>query len=134
MAYRIFVVDDEQCIADTLAVILRNSGYEATAFYNAQSALSEVECCCPHLVISDVMMPGMNGIDMAVLIKDRYPECKILLFSGNAATADILDSVRGRGYNFELLAKPIHPKDLLAKIESTSMNSAEDWTDLRSAA
>ena len=134
MAARIFVVDDEKCIADTLAVILGNSGYDATAFYDAQSALAEVECCCPQLVISDVMMPGMNGIDMVVLIKERHPECKILLFSGNAATSDMLETVRGRGYDFELLAMPIHPKDLLARIESTSMNSAEDWSDLRPAA
>jgi DNA-binding NtrC family response regulator len=118
MAKRIFVVDDEKCIADTLVVILIQSGYEAIAFYNAQSALKEVESCCPELVISDVVMPGMSGVEMVVLIRERHPACKILLFSGNAATADILETVRRQGHDFELLAKPIHPTDLLARLES----------------
>ncbi len=114
MAKRIFVVDDERVIADTLAIILRNSGYEATAFYDAQSALEQFESLQPELVISDVMMPGMNGVEMAVLIRDRHPACKILLFSGHAATMDVLEEARKQGYDFELLSKPIHPKDLLA--------------------
>ncbi len=120
MAIRVYVVDDEHCIADTVAVILRNSGYEASAFYNAQSALEQIESCCPELVISDVMMPGMNGIDMAVLIRERHPACKVLLFSGMASSLHMLDMVKQQGHDFELLAKPIHPKDLLAKVASLS--------------
>ena len=71
MAKRIFVVDDERCIADTLAAILCRAGYEASAFYNAQSALSEVYSCTPELVITDVDMPGMNGVEMAVCIREH---------------------------------------------------------------
>jgi DNA-binding NtrC family response regulator len=118
MTKRIFVVDDEKSIADTLVVILRKSGYEARAFYNAQSALEAVDLGCPELVISDVVMPGMSGVEMAILIKERHPACKILLFSGNAATAGILDTARRRGHDFVLLTKPAHPTDLLAKVES----------------
>jgi DNA-binding NtrC family response regulator len=114
MAKRIFVVDDEKCIADTLVAILRNSGYEALAFYDAQSALEQVESFSPELVISDVVMPGMNGVEMAVLIRERHPACRVLLFSGQAATADLLEGARRRGYDFELLAKPVHPTVLLA--------------------
>jgi DNA-binding response OmpR family regulator len=116
-------VDDEHCIADTLAVILHKSGYEASAFYDAQSALEQAASCPPDLVISDVMMPGMNGVEMAVLIRERHPACKVLLFSGNAATVDLLQEVRRRGHDFELLAKPIHPKDLLARLASVSHES-----------
>lgn len=116
MAKRIFVVDDEKRIADTLVTILNNSGYEALAFYSAESALALSASVCPELVISDVMMPGMTGVQMAVLFKTRYPECQILLFSGQASTANLLDDARKEGYDFELLAKPIHPKDLLAKL------------------
>jgi len=118
MVKRIFVVDDEQCIADTLVVILRQSGYEARAFYHAQSALEQIESGCPDLVISDVVMPGMSGTEMAVLIRERHPACKILLFSGNATTQDILEGVRLRGHDFELLAKPVYPTDLLATVAS----------------
>jgi len=118
MAKQILVVDDEKTIADTLAAIVRHAGYEANAFYDARSALARVDSCTPDLVISDVGMPGMNGVDMAVLIRERYPECKVLLFSGQAATLNMLEKAGRRGYNFQLLAKPIHPTDLLAKVTS----------------
>jgi DNA-binding NtrC family response regulator len=120
MAKRIFVVDDEKTIADTLAVILRKSGYEASPFYDAETALAQLESCRPDLIISDVMMPGMNGVDMSVLIRERHPACKVLLFSGQASTLNILELVGQRGYDFELLAKPIHPTDLLAKVAHVS--------------
>ncbi len=50
-----------------------------------------------------------DGIDMAVLIRERHPACKVLLFSRSANTMEMLEGVRRQGYNFELLAKPIHP-------------------------
>ena len=126
MVRRIFVVDDEHCIADTLVVILRQSGYDASAFYDARSALEQVESCCPELVISDVFMPGMNGLDMAVLIRDRHPACKVLLFSGNASTLNILEMAGKRGHDFELLAKPVNPTDMLAKVTSIAHESERD--------
>ena len=116
MSKRIFVVDDERCIADTLAAILCKAGYEASAFYNAQTALHEVYACTPQLVISDVDMPGMNGVEMAVCIREHCQGCKVLLFSGRATSQDILEVAGKQGYDFELLAKPIHPRDLLARI------------------
>jgi DNA-binding NtrC family response regulator len=120
MAKRIFVVDDENCVADTLAEIFRKAGYDARAFYDAQNALAQIDTCCPELVISDVRMPGMDGIDMAVLIRERHPSCKVVLFSGHCSTLNILEKVGRRGYDFELLAKPISPDDLLARIETVS--------------
>jgi DNA-binding response OmpR family regulator len=122
MAKRIFVVDDEKCIADTLVRILCNSGYEAIAFYNTQSALEQLESFSPELVVSDVVMPGMSGVEMAVLIRDRHPTCKVLLFSGQASTADLLEGVRRQGYDFELLAKPVHPSEFLARAANIGNN------------
>ncbi len=116
MPRKILVVDDERVIADTLAVILRGSGYEVAAAYDAQGALRQCACATPDLVISDVLMPGMNGVELAEAIQQHYPSCKILLFSGQAASADLLGEARRRGHYFELLQKPIHPKDLLAKV------------------
>ncbi|MGB9257180.1 MAG: response regulator, partial [Candidatus Korobacteraceae bacterium] len=72
----------------------------------------------PDLVISDVIMPDMNGIEAAISIRGFLPSCKILLFSGQAATADLLENARAQGHEFEILAKPVHPSDLLAKLKS----------------
>jgi len=62
-------------------------------------------------------MPDMNGIDAAIQIRGFLPGCKILLFSGQAATADLLENARQRGHEFEILAKPVHPQDLLEKLK-----------------
>lgn len=116
MGKRAFVVDDEKCISDSLTAILNNRGFTASAFYSAESALAECEIVIPDLVISDVMMPVMNGVEMAIVIKERYPACKILLFSGKAGTAHMLEQARERGYDFALLTKPVHPTELLAML------------------
>ncbi len=114
---RVLVVDDEQVIADTLVAIFTNAGYQAAAAYDAQSALAKCRTFLPHLLITDVVMPGMNGIEMAIQVRERFPACKVLLFSGQAATADLLDEATRSGHHFELLAKPVHPAELLAKIK-----------------
>jgi DNA-binding response OmpR family regulator len=113
---RVFIVDDEPVIASTLAAILRLHGYSATYFTSPLEALAASQLEAPDLVISDVAMPGISGIDMAVLMKAQYPECKILLFSGQAETADLLCVAREEGHDFQLLCKPIHPSAMLSKV------------------
>ena len=114
---RVLVVDDEQVIADTLAKILDLNGYEASAVYSGTAAVESARSLQPDLVISDVIMQDMNGIEAAIHIRGFLPTCKILLFSGQAATADLLENARAQGHEFEILAKPVHPADLLAKLK-----------------
>jgi CheY-like chemotaxis protein len=113
---RVIVVDDEHVIADTLATILNRSGFEATAVYTGRQAVDLARKIHPDLIVSDVIMPDMNGIEAAIVIREMLPSCKVLLFSGQAATADLLENARASGHEFEILAKPIHPQDLLAKL------------------
>lgn len=114
---RVLVVDDEQVIADTLAKILDLNGYDASAVYSGTAAVESARALQPDLVISDVIMQDMNGIEAAINIRGFLPDCKILLFSGQAATADLLENARAQGHEFEILAKPVHPADLLAKLK-----------------
>jgi CheY-like chemotaxis protein len=114
---KVLVVDDEHVIADTLAIILNQAGFEALAVYTGNDAVDQARAQRPDLIVSDVIMPDMNGIEAAIHIRGFLPECKILLFSGQAATADLLENARARGHEFEILAKPVHPQDLLAKIK-----------------
>lgn len=115
---KVLVADDEKVIADTLAIILSQNGFEATAVYSGTEAVRRARETTPDLVISDVIMPDMNGIQAAIQIRAILPKTKILLFSGQAATADLLEDARKQGHEFEILAKPVHPQDLLAKIKS----------------
>jgi len=113
---RILVADDERVIADTLAMILNQSGFEARAVYSGEGALELAESFQPDMLISDVIMADLNGIDAAIRIRAVLPQIKILLFSGQAATADLLEKARNEGYEFDILAKPVHPQDLLARL------------------
>ena len=114
---RVLVVDDEQVIADTLAKILDLNGYDASAVYTGTAAVENARSLQPDLIISDVIMPDMDGIQAAISIRGFLPDCKILLFSGQAATADLLENARAQGHEFEILGKPVHPSDLLAKLK-----------------
>lgn len=115
---KVLVIDDERVIADTLAIILNQSGFDATAVYSGERAVEVAEILRPDMIISDVIMADMNGIDTAIRIRSLLPQCKILLFSGQAATADLLDRAHMQGHEFEILAKPVHPQDLLARLRS----------------
>ena len=113
---RVLVADDEQVIANTLAIILNQAGFEARAIYSGEKAIEALDAFHPDMLISDVIMTGMTGIEAAIQTRAKLPKCKILLFSGQAATADLLERARSQGHEFEILAKPVHPTDLLAKL------------------
>ncbi len=115
---RVLVADDEQVIANTLAIILNQAGFEARAVYSGEKALEALDQFQPDMLISDVIMTGMTGIEAAIATRQKMPKCKILLFSGQAATADLLERARFQGHEFEILAKPVHPTDLLAKLRA----------------
>jgi CheY-like chemotaxis protein len=115
---KVLVADDEQVIANTLAIILNQAGFEAKAVYSGEKAIEALDSFAPDMLISDVIMTGMTGIEAAIQTSHKLPKCKILLFSGQAATADLLEEARAEGHEFEILAKPVHPTDLLAKLRS----------------
>jgi len=115
---RVLVVDDERLLADTTAAILRRSGFHAKTAYDGFSALEMTANFHPDYLLTDIMMPGMNGVELAIAITKMYPSAKILLFSGQAGIADILEQSRAQGYEFPLLAKPVHPLKLVEGIRN----------------
>jgi DNA-binding response OmpR family regulator len=116
--HKVLVADDERVIADTLAMILNQSGFEARAVYSGEKAIELASSFEPDMLISDVIMADLNGIDAAIRMRELRPGIKILLFSGQAATADLLEKARAQGYEFEILAKPVHPQDLLSRLRA----------------
>ena len=112
---KILIVDDERWTSDTLATIFNIAGYEARAAYSAEEALEIMADWHPSLVILDVVLPRMNGIDLAILLAGRQPSCQILLFSGNPNTAQIANAAAQSGHAFEILEKPVHPDLMLQK-------------------
>jgi CheY-like chemotaxis protein len=115
--FRIFVVDDEFVIATTLATILQRSGFDAVSFTEPMKALDAARAKAPDLLITDVVMPVLSGVELAIRLKKDCPACRVLLFSGQAATANLLEAARKDGHDFELLSKPIHPSEFLLKVK-----------------
>ena len=113
--HRVLIVDDERVISDTLLKIFIQAGYDVRAVYSAEGAMEVVRTThwIPQFTLVDVHLPGMSGIDLAILLKAECPDCKVSLFSGHASTSDLLEAAARDGHVFDVMAKPVHPTDLL---------------------
>jgi len=111
------VVDDEILIADTIVQILNRNGFIAQAVYGGREAVEAATRLQPEIVLSDVLMPFLDGVEAAIAIRQVSPCTRIVLFSGQSATVEILARARARGHDFELLPKPIHPTKLLQHLK-----------------
>jgi DNA-binding NtrC family response regulator len=115
---RVFVVDDHDVIASSLAMILRfQGGFHATSFTDSGEALQASRNDPPDLLITDVVMPQLSGIDLAIHVLEHCRDCKVLLFSGQDVSESMLLTARDSGYEFEFLRKPVHPATLLSSIQ-----------------
>jgi CheY-like chemotaxis protein len=110
---RVLVVDDERLVADTTAEILCGAGFDAKSAYDGWAALELARSFHPDLLLTDVMMPLMNGVELAVAITKTLPDTRVLLFSGQAGISVVLEQGRNQGYEFPLIGKPIHPLKLI---------------------
>jgi CheY-like chemotaxis protein len=115
---RVLVVDDQKLIADTIAEILEGAGFHALAAYDGWTALEAAPAFKPDYLLTDVLMPRMNGVQLAIAIRRNYPGVRILLFSGQAGTTELMHESRKQGYDFELIAKPIHPLKLIEHLKN----------------
>lgn len=113
---RVLVADDEHVIADTLKIILTQGGFDVTAVYSGRKAIEAAAEWTPDVFLTDVVMPDMDGIEAAIRICAMHPKCRVLLLSGQAATADLLRDSRADGHHFEVILKPIHPMQLLERL------------------
>lgn len=112
----VYVVDDRTVVAETLAMVLEQEGFRALAFDDPTMALSAASIKHPDVLISDVFMPRMTGIELAIRVQNAYPECRVLLYSGQIHTAELLDRAKKEGHEFEVLAKPVHPAQILERL------------------
>jgi FixJ family two-component response regulator len=64
-------------------------------------------------------MPGITGVELAIMLTQSIPDLKVLLFSGQASTVDLLEKARHSGHHFTALTKPVHPTDMLKRISES---------------
>jgi CheY-like chemotaxis protein len=114
----VLVIDDDPSNADTLALVLNVSGFQATAVHSGERGLELAQQSSFDHLVTDVVMSGMNGIDAAIAIRQLLPNCRILLFSGNNNTVELLAAAAAKGHAFDILAKPLHPTVLLEQMRA----------------
>ncbi len=113
----VLIVDDEPLIADSLAIILTQNGYHALACHDAETALEKLSDIRPEVLITDIVLPKMNGIDLAIKIKKEFPGCKVLLFSGQYEIDHLLALSHISKHDFGVLNKPLSPAMLLRHLD-----------------
>jgi len=118
----VLVVDDERLIAETTREILKRAGYDALTAFDGEAALAMALQFQPEFVLTDIVMPKMNGVDLAIALRKSLPKTEIVLLSGQAGIMDILEDARNEGYSFELIGKPVHPEKILERLRK-SLNS-----------
>ena len=114
----ILVVDDERGIADTAAMVLESQGYCALALYNAADAIAMLCKTEIALILSDVNMPEVDGIDLALKAQQLCPQTRILLMSGYETSETIGQRKGCEGCVFQIMAKPFDARQLLDRIKS----------------
>ncbi len=126
--FRVLIVDDERVLADTLALICRHRGYQVEAAYSGEVAVERAVQWQPNVLISDMILGGMSGLDAAVEICRKIPSCRVILLSGQPLGMDLLDRGKECGQAFEVLLKPVHPETLLRRVQALvcEVSSAEN--------
>lgn len=115
---RVIVADDQEIIADTLAIILNQSGFEATAVYSGETAVETARRFHPNFLISDIVMQGMTGIDAAIRVRETDPDCRVILFSGQIDIEGLIQAAESNGHFFEVLDKPVQPEIFLQRLSA----------------
>jgi len=112
-SFRVLVVDDDVRVADSLVQILNATGHQAVAAYSAEAAMKLAEKIHPEAVVTDVVMGPVSGIELTNHIRERYPDCRVLLFSGYASTRAFTEAFLTRGSSVQFLPKPVHPTKII---------------------
>ena len=114
MKYKILVVDDEQAVADTLCLILKKHGFDCLAVYTGAAAVACTDEYCPELLLCDISMPGMNGLEVVSKVTVKCPDCRVLLLTGHYTNLGYAQEwVLSHSAPSRIMAKPVPPALLL---------------------
>lgn len=112
---RVLMVDDEQGILNTLSILLKSEGYETTPALGAEKALEILKAKEFDLMISDIRMAPMNGMELLKIVHEHYPTMAVIMLTayGQVDTAIAADQLGA----FDYLKKPFRTEELLMTIE-----------------
>ncbi|KAF0122547.1 MAG: response regulator receiver [bacterium] len=111
---RVLLVDDEEEFVTTLSERLSLRGIETEVAYNGENALAKMNQRTPDIVILDVMMPGLSGLDVLRQIKETLPDIPVILLTGRGSTREGIDGMKQGAFDY--LMKPVDIEDLIKKM------------------
>jgi len=112
---RVLLVDDEEDFVTTLAERLNLRGIDADVALDGEEALNKMNKKRPDVIILDVMMPGLSGIDVLRQTKETLPDTPVILLTGRGSTREGIDGMEEGAFDY--LMKPINIEDLMKKMD-----------------
>jgi CheY-like chemotaxis protein len=120
---RVLIIDDQQVIATTLAAILNNSGFEAAAAFSGPDGLKLAHSSVFDILITDMNMSPLSGIQTAKAFRDIHPNAHIFLLTGTIGDEDAMRERDKEGLKFEILRKPLHPLRVIEALRGLGSNA-----------
>jgi UDP-3-O-[3-hydroxymyristoyl] N-acetylglucosamine deacetylase len=112
----ICIVDDQPYICSTVSNILQDEGYKAIVFPDAESFWQSLDTLEPSLVMLDIWLPGIDGLQLLKRLQGRFPALPIIMMSGHAGIETAVSAIKAGAYDF--MEKPLHLEVLLDKVKS----------------
>jgi CheY-like chemotaxis protein len=112
----LMVLDDDDAVRQTWTIIFRQQGYDVVPADRGEAAIDAARDRAPDLLLADIRLPDMTGIEASRRVKELAPACHVLLISGDSDSGEAIEEARAKGATFEVLPKPISPPDLIKRI------------------
>ncbi len=120
-AARILIVDDEVSMCEFLEIMLHKNGYQVNSRQSARTAIKDLETETFDLVISDINMPEISGLELLQLIKQKYPGTEVIMITAYASTSTAIKAIKQGAYDY--ITKPFNNDEILLTIEKALKNS-----------
>jgi len=119
----VLVVHDQRDVAESVLELLNRNGYAAIAASTGEDAIETALLIPPELVISEVTLPDMSGVEVAKTLKAKLPGTKVLLFADEGAAPELLAAVKKSRHGIGLVEKPIVAADVIAHVSASLKTS-----------
>lgn len=128
MKLKILVVDDSKSIVNALEMFFTEAGYEVDSTTDPLEALPMVEKNHYHVVVTDIVMPGMSGLDLLKKIKDYNGFIQVIVVTGHTTTTNLMDALRRGAY--DIIFKPINDMKIFLKLFKEIEVRIDHWYEL----
>jgi len=126
---RVLVVDDEETVRNLLQRILKEVGYDVATAANGQEALAKIAELKPGVVLLDIKMPGMSGMEVLQQIRTNWPETCVVMATAAADVQTAVEAMTKGAYDY--ITKPFNRDDLLLKVQRAAEKRDYLWRLLK---